>query len=92
MNSDFSEIRRQANFLRTIRNRLTVLSQLLTRCVSRNRLNNALNIKLKTSIFEQFEVKVCILKSEAVIYDQNGVHFFGIPCILHILIRYWVAV
>ena len=37
--------------------------------------------KCKTSFFEWFEVKVCILKSEAVINDQNRFLFFGTPCI-----------
>ena len=67
--------------LHTIRNRLTFLSQPLTRCVSRNGTNNTSNKKYKTSFFEWFEVKVCILKSEAVINDQNSVLFFGTPCI-----------
>ena len=36
----------------------------------------------KTSFFEWFEVKVCILKSEAVINDQNRVLSFGTPVYL----------
>ena len=38
--------------------------------------------KIKTSFFEWFEVKVCFLKSDAVINDQNHVFFFGTPCIM----------
>ena len=62
-------------FLRTIRNRLTFLSQYLTQWVSRNGLSDASNKKFKTSFFEWFEAKACILKSEAVINDQNHVIF-----------------
>ena len=50
MNSDISEIRRQAIFLRTIRNKLTFLSQHLTRSVSRNGLSYTSDEKCKTSI------------------------------------------
>ena len=77
MNSDFSEIRMQAIFLRTIRNRLTFLSKYLTQCVPWNSLSDTLNEKFKTSFFEYFVVKVCILKSEAVFNNQNRVIFLG---------------
>ena len=53
----------------------------LTRCVSQNCQNITSNKKIKTFFFEWFEVKVCILKSRAVINDQNYVIFFGTPCI-----------
>ena len=71
MNSDFREIRRQAISLRTIINRITFLSQPLTWCVSRNDPSNTSNRKCKASSFEWFEMKVCLLKFEAVINDQN---------------------
>ena len=35
--------------------------------------------KWKNSFFEWFEAKVCILKSEAVIIDQNGINSLGHP-------------
>ena len=82
MNSDFSEIRRCTIFLRTIITRPTFLSQPLTRYVSRNCLNSTSNEKCKTSFFEWFEVKVCILTSEAVINDENHVFFLGQPVYL----------
>ena len=46
------------------------------------RAEQASNKRIKTSFFEWFEVKVCILKSEAVINDQNGVLFFDTLYIL----------
>ena len=51
---DFSEIRMKAIFLRTIRNRLTFLSQHLTRCVSQNGLSHASNKNLKPSFSNDF--------------------------------------
>ena len=63
------------HFLRTLRNRLTFLSQSLTRCVWRNEISrkHTSNKKFKISFSEWLEVKVFILKSEAVINDQNHI-------------------
>ena len=44
-------------------------------CFTKHGLNYTWNKKIKISFFEWFEVQVCILKSETVINDQNGVLF-----------------
>ena len=43
--------------------------------------------KFKTSFFKWFEVKVCILKSEAVNNDQNSVLFLGHPVWLELFYK-----